>query len=250
MMTEELDALAPDYHWLFSDEGLSGEPFMDKVRDILSEVLAGTRILDCACQLGMHVFALARAGYDAYGTDTSAVMIQEARELAEKKGIDVPLEVSLWQDLPSLFAEKFSVAFCYGNAIGRCDSRDEMVASLRGIRGVLESGGLLAVDSVNWEVLHAAKPRFAVGAPCVRDGERCIPCSLWTIPDEWDEPHVLETMFLLDEGSRVHHRVHPVTYRAFRYNDLVERLEESGYGEIESNWTPECGAYRVLARMS
>jgi 2-polyprenyl-3-methyl-5-hydroxy-6-metoxy-1,4-benzoquinol methylase len=50
---DEYDALASDYHWLYSDYVLSGEPFVNALTEILETLPPKATILDCACGIGI-----------------------------------------------------------------------------------------------------------------------------------------------------------------------------------------------------
>ena len=64
VVAQEYDAFASDYHWLYSDRVLSGDPFLDGYAHVLRSLPPQARILDCACGIGIHSLALARRGYD------------------------------------------------------------------------------------------------------------------------------------------------------------------------------------------
>src|SRR5215204_6082278 len=53
----------------------------------------GTRLLDLACGAGAGSVVLAQAGYTVSGIDRSEIMVQRARELAAKSGLDLTLNV-------------------------------------------------------------------------------------------------------------------------------------------------------------
>ena len=56
------------------------------ILEALSES-GGNRVLDMACGSGRHSVALALEGADVIGFDSSASMIQAAKELASKNGV-------------------------------------------------------------------------------------------------------------------------------------------------------------------
>lgn len=121
-MTSETqyDPFAADYHWLYSDAVLTGEPFLQKHETLLNSLAPGASILDCSCGIGVHAIALARRGYDVYATDASPGMIAEARKRAQDAGVAVTFDARAWRDLPAHFNGRFEVVFCGGNSIGHC----------------------------------------------------------------------------------------------------------------------------------
>jgi len=79
LMTDEYDAFASDYHWLYSERVLSGEPFIERYAEILDSLATGAVILDCACGIGIQSLALARDAYHVRGADVSPGMVTHKR---------------------------------------------------------------------------------------------------------------------------------------------------------------------------
>ncbi len=109
-MSEQYDAIAEDYEWLFSDTMLSGEPQYAGLRHFLESPLPQGNILDFVCGTGILALALARHGHRIVGPDASEGMIRVARERAEADGLDVPFHVCTWERLPQKCDRKFDIA--------------------------------------------------------------------------------------------------------------------------------------------
>lgn len=247
-LSDQYDLFAADYAWLYSDRMLSGERFAESSRDLVDMLPQQARILDCACGVGVQALGLRRRGYDVEGTDASAGMIREAERRALAEGLDVRFSVCGWRELPAVMASRFDLVFCRGNAIGHCSDADEMVASFQAMRAVLKPGGILNLDSRNWEKLRVEQPRFqAMGARC-REGKRCIPLYVWSFPPRWQDPHLIEVVLIFEEGGGVYHRSYPITYYPVRHCELVERLTGAGFGNIESDYVAGSDGYTVTAR--
>jgi hypothetical protein len=61
-----------------------------------------------------------------------------------------------------------------------------MLSSLEGIKKVLSPGGILVVDSRNWELLYESRPRITAGSHVIeRDDVRCSSLYIWTVPDTY-----------------------------------------------------------------
>ena len=245
---DEYDAFASDYHWLYSDRVLSGTPFLDSYAAVLRSLPTGARVLDCACGIGIHSLALARHGYDVMGTDASAGMVAEARRRAALEGREVEFAMCSWADLPKEFAQRFDLIFCLGNAIGHCRTPEETVASLCGMRAALKPGGVLAIDSRNWEKLRREKVRFCSMPMRVRDGTRCVALYVWNFPPHWQDAHLIELVMLFPEENQTSHRSYSITYHPFHYRDLITHLTESGFEKIQSDFDDAKDNYNVFAR--
>lgn len=244
----EYDAFASDYHWLYSDRVLSGAPFLEEYAAVLGSLPAQPAILDCACGIGIHSLALARQGYQVRGTDASAGMIAEARRRAAVEHLGVQFATCAWADLPKTLDCRFDLVCCYGNAIGHCRASGEMVASLCGMRGVLKPGGLLVLDSRNWEKIRREMVRFRPMPMRVREGERCLPLYVWNFPPHWQDAHLVELVLMFPDDTRTPHRVYSITYHPFHYQDLVKNLKEAGFQNVRSDFDDAKHSYQVVAR--
>jgi SAM-dependent methyltransferase len=244
----EYDAFAADYAWLLSDERLTGEPFVAAHKELLEALPPGAKLLDCACGIGVQALALARHGHRVWGTDASAGMIAQAQRRAREAGLDLPLATCRWEELPRRFPEPFDLAFCCGNAIGHCRDADEMLRSLRGIHSVLKDDGRLVLDSRNWEKMWDDRQRFHTFGVRVRHGVRGIPLCVWTYPERWGEPFLVEVVVLLEQDGRVTLRSYPVTYYPFRLDELLSRLADAGFGDVATTYAEGEAGYTVTAR--
>jgi 2-polyprenyl-3-methyl-5-hydroxy-6-metoxy-1,4-benzoquinol methylase len=237
-----------DYHWLYSDDVLAGKSFIGQFGTLLDLLPSGARLLDCSCGIGVHTIVLAQRGFSVWGSDSSSGMIQHARERSAKQGVEISYAISTWRILPSVFQEKFDIAFCLGNSIGHCSSREEMIASFQGIHAVLSNNGTLVLDSRNWEKLCCERRRFTTVGIRTRDGLRCIPLYVWTFPALFEEEHLIEVILIFEDQGSVYERHYPIAYHPYRYFELCDRLRESGFIDIKSDFAEEKDSYMVTAR--
>lgn len=229
---------------------LSFDSFFDRHLDLFGSLPTDASILDCACGIGTDAIGLARRGYRVRGSDASETLIAEARKRARVAGVEVPLAVCSWEELPERYEERFDLALCTGNAISHCLSEGAMMRSLMAMRTILKAGGVLVVDSRNWEKVLRERPSLEVAdRVSVRNGARCIPLYLWSYPDRQDEPHGFEIVLLfLEEAGRVTDRRYRLEYRPFEMRELLEILARIGFGEIWTNYAEDADRYEVRAR--
>jgi SAM-dependent methyltransferase len=246
--TSQYDTFAMDYHWLYSDVVLSGEPFVAENRGILDRLSPDAEVLDCSCGIGVHALALARHGVSVRGADASPEMVKQARERAILEQADVCFTTASWRDLPAAYGREFDLVFCCGNSIGHCRNEGEMLASLEGMRGVMKDDGLLVLNSRNWEKLRTDRPRFQTMGIRIRNGIRCIPLYVWSFPSTWEKDHVIEVVLLFDDDGRVSHRSYRISYFPFLQSQLIERLQRVGFCNIESDYTDASDVYTIRAR--
>jgi len=245
--TRQYDALAEDYHWLYSERVLCGERALEENSDVLAGAGRNARILDCSCGIGTLAIALAKRGLDVSGSDGSHGMIEQAALASRNAGLSIPLSCCAWADLPRHFADRFDLVFCLGNSIGHTRNRDEMLRSLEGMRAVLASGGKLVIQSLNWEQLRKDQKRLTHFPWRERAGRRCLPLYVWTFPERFDDPHTIEVVLVFDSGGEASVRSYPIVYYLFRLEDLLERLRCAGFSEIRNNFCEGCAEYRVIA---
>jgi glycine/sarcosine N-methyltransferase len=244
---DQYDAFAADYHWLYSDYGLSGARALAENNDVLTAAGPKAKILDCSCGVGIFAIALARRGHAVCGSDGSRGMIDQALLSTREANIHVPVKQCEWADLPDQFAERFDLVFCLGNAIGHVRNREEMVQSLSGMRDVLRDGGKLVLDSRNWELIRRVRARFTNYPWRERSGRRCLPIHIWSYPEDFGEAHTIEVTLVFDTGESASIHSYPVVYYPFRVEELTERLRCTGFREIQTDFNEQQPGYRVIA---
>ena len=243
----QYDPFADDYDWILGDP-ISGSGFIKAYENLLASLPSGASILDCACGTGVHALALARRGYTVQGSDASGGMIAKARQRAAEEQLDVPFSVCTWEELPQQFSEYFDLVLCHGNGIGHCRDAAEMVHSLKGMGAMLKDNRQLVIQTRNFEKLVSDRHRFIPYGIRTRDGIRCMPLGVWTFPDEWSGPILVEVVFLFEENGKVDCRAYQITYYAFRYNEWLNRIKAAGLEVVESDFGPNKDGYRVIAR--
>lgn len=237
---DDYAGLAADYHWLESGQA--------NALSVVARHGGGTRILDCACGTGTDAVALSRSGHRVWASDGSAAMVDAARRRVTGAGVDVPVEQCRWRELPGRFPEPFDLVLCLGNSISHLGG-DEMVASFRGMAGVLAGGGRLVLNARNWEKLRRDRPRLTYPDQVVeREGRRCVPLYIWSFPEDWAAPHGVEIAFLVESSGRLTVHRHELAFWPFRRTDLHARLEAAGLEVVSDDHDPEADWYEVVAR--
>lgn len=129
--------------------------------DFLGKVLEpGCRVLDSGCATGSLAYELAARGFKVMGIDTSAGLIAQAVRRARTLPADsrVP-EFRLMDmlDAPKAFpAASFGAVLCLGNTLPHLPGPAEIGACLAGFRSLLEPGGRLVLQLIDFEKVIAS----------------------------------------------------------------------------------------------
>lgn len=165
------DALSDDYDRFVNwEKRLPYEmPFIERT---LREADA-RRVIDIACGTGMHAIELARRGYKVVGADPSAPMIERARENASDAGVEARFLVAGFGELAEKLAlsGQFDAALCLGNSLPHALGAGDLDDALADFAAVLRPGGLLLIQSRNFDAVLARRERF-MGPEVHREGDR------------------------------------------------------------------------------
>jgi glycine/sarcosine N-methyltransferase len=131
----------------------------------IERALQGTgarRVLDAAAGTGMHAIALAQRGYQVAGADLSAGMIARARQNVAQAGVETDLRVAGFGGLAAAFGDQppFDAILCLGNSLPHILTGADLHAALFDFRACLRPGGLLLVQSRNFDAVLAGRQRW------------------------------------------------------------------------------------------
>jgi glycine/sarcosine N-methyltransferase len=251
--------LALDYEWLFPDEAIGGNGMVGATSpgstDLLAGILAtlppGARVLDSACGIGADAVALARSGFNVAASDGSASMVDQARRRCLQAGVEIDITQSRWQDLPDRVPGPFDLILCLGNSLVHTATKSGMISALQGLKHVLSPGGILVVDSRNWEHLYASRPRIITGRRVIeRRGVRSSSLYIWTIPDDFTAPCQAEIVLLFEDASSViTHRRYVLDFTPFTRAALTDAMHTAGLTVIGDSYQPANPFYAVATAM-
>jgi SAM-dependent methyltransferase len=241
---------AEDYHWLYGDTDLTLGTRTPGVRLALTGLAPGARVLDAACGIGIDAAALTRRGFDVTVADASRPMLDRALAHLDAvvPGHRTTCVHSAWEDLPQhLRAESFDAVLCTGNSIAHLRDSDEMTDAFRSFAALLRPGGMLVLDTHDWEQIEAAGERALVDRETIRHGRRCRRRYIWRRSD--DASGALELTFELDvlDGPRPGVRRHTVVLHPFSRPKLRSRLEVAGFRRVAIDAVPGHDRYTAVA---
>lgn len=215
----------------------------------LSSLEPGARVLDAACGVGVDALALARRGILVTVSDASEPMLSLARQRLTAAPVDVEAINTTWQDLPAHVPPgSFDAVLCSGNSIGHL-SGEEMVASFESFAQVLAPGGLLVLDTHDWEVILAAGNRTLVSPRVIeRGGRRCLRTYVWHVAPCAPDTVWLELGFVFLDGESASMRTYELEMHPFTRGELRERLRRAGFDQVALDAVPGHDRYTATAR--
>jgi SAM-dependent methyltransferase len=192
----------------------------------------GFRVLDSACGTGMHAIELAKRGYAAAGADLSAKMIERARENAVSAGVAARFEAAGFGQLQAAFgSETFDVLLCLGNSLPHVLNPSELAATLEDFAACLRPGGLLLVQSRNFDAVLTTRQRW-MEPQSFAEGQR-----EWVFVRFYDfEPDgkIAFNILTLERGANGSWSQQLTTTHLWpqRESELLPALSAAGFGEI------------------
>jgi SAM-dependent methyltransferase len=129
--------------------------------------------LDVACGTGAYVLAVALSGRRCVGVDLSPAMISHANlELRRAKerepGIEAAFAVGDMRSLPGLADGDFAAAACIGNSLPHLLTSEDLHKCLGELVRVVRPGGLLVIQTVNYDGLTLSAPGERVSLPPIK----------------------------------------------------------------------------------
>lgn len=123
-------------------------------QDILRQHGAET-VLDIACGTGFHAVTLKADGFDVTAADGAPNMLVQARENAERWGIDdLRIVEAEWTRLGESFPhEGFDAIICLGNAFTHLFDESDRIRSLNEVYRLLNDGGIAIIDQRNYDAI-------------------------------------------------------------------------------------------------
>ncbi|MCY4559576.1 MAG: class I SAM-dependent methyltransferase [Chloroflexi bacterium] len=112
-------------------------------------------VLDIACGTGFHAVTLKADGFDVTAADGAPNMVVQARENAERFGIDdLRVVEAEWTRLSESFGgERFDAVICLGNAFTHLFDESDRIQSLGEVYRLLNNDGIAIIDQRNYDAI-------------------------------------------------------------------------------------------------
>lgn len=181
------------------------------------------RILELACGTGTVMVQLAKYGYEMWGLDRAAEMLESAQKKADKTGQKIELFQGDMRDFS--FDEKFDAVLCLYDSINYILEKDEMAQVFENVYNVLEPNGLFIFDVTTERniVQHFHLQTFAEN----EDDFSYIWKNVYSYRDRICR--TVLTFFLRenDDSFKRYEELH--LQKIFEVNEIEDLLEKTGY---------------------
>lgn len=238
----EYDIIAPFYdieHARFHED-------LDMYRNFAE--LSGGAILELASGSGRVLLPLARAGYQITGVDSSARMLEIARQQALAEGLTARITLAQ-QDMSHLqLGRKFRMAFVALGSFAHLITRQQQQQALAAIRAHLSKGGTFIIDISNADahyledlgghVLHQGTWKRDDGSMLTH----------FVSPAAATDQHMLELTHFYEQhtqGGPVQRTVVTTHLYLFERGEMELLLEQAGFTIIDVFGDHDLGPYQL-----
>jgi glycine/sarcosine N-methyltransferase len=223
------DYLAPDYDRMtWSEDRFNKE--LARLRQIFDKYRPN-KILDAGSGTGFHSILMAELGANVTAVDISDAMLKQLRDNAERYHLDIKTVPASFLNLKRIIKDRFDAIFCLGNTLPHVRSAKELTKVLKIFHDLLNPGGILAVQILNYGPIISKKQRiqnvkYAEGKHFIRFYDFCgkrIYFNILTLDSsEGTIRHDLQTTIL-----------RPIMYRELKKAVLTARFHRvSSYGSL------------------
>lgn len=210
--------------------------------------LSGGAILELASGSGRVLLPLARAGYQITGVDSSARMLEIARQQALAEGLTARITLAQ-QDMSHLqLGRKFRMAFVALGSFAHLITRQQQQQALAAIRAHLSKGGTFIIDISNADahyledlgghVLHQGTWKRDDGSMLTH----------FVSPAAATDQHMLELTHFYEQhtqGGPVQRTVVTTHLYLFERGEMELLLEQAGFTIIDVFGDHDLGPYQL-----
>ncbi len=215
---------------IFSDNGFGAE----------------AHILDCACGIGTQAIGLASAGYQVTASDISDGELAEARERAEKNGVNIRFENADFCALSDVFPEQFDIVIAMDNALPHMLTAQALETAVKSMIGRVRPGGIFVASIRDYDSLLTSRPPYS--PPYIHKtpkGQR-VSFQSW----DWNNDNYRLTQYIIDDEESLQVSRFECEYRATRREELTGLLLADGCSTVKWLFPEVSGFYQpvVVAR--
>ncbi len=213
------DHLAGDYDRMtgFEKRFVAERPFFK----LLVDTHGIRTAVDAGAGTGFHSLLLSELGVRVSAVDASPAMLEALRRNARLRGLEVETIQSTFADAAGRLG-KHDAVFCMGNTLAHILTGEDLLAVLAGFRSLLEPGGILFVQMLNYAKILAERDRIQ----SVKEEGGTIFLRFYDFDGELIRFNIL-TMTRTPSGFDT--QLQSVPLRPWREEDIRPSLEGAGF---------------------
>lgn len=200
------------------------------------------KILDCACGIGTQSIGLAALGYQVTASDISDGELREAKERAEKNGVQIRFEHADFCALKDSFPEQFDIVIAMDNALPHMLFREDLEKAVMSITAQTRSGGIIVASIRDYDRLLEEKPSYS--PPHIHQTEKGQRVTFQTW--KWKDENYQFTQYIIDDEDTLRISRFECEYRATRREELTSLFLSSGCREVNWIFPEETGFYQPI----
>ena len=137
-------------------------PFILEQLGQLGDDHAQLKIMDAACGTGQHAIALSKEDYQVFGSDLFPQMVTQAALNAKAADQQIIFKTAGFGHIASIFetSRPFDAVLCLGNSLPHVQSTQELHSALKDFANLLKPGGLLLLQSRNFDQIMLSRQRW------------------------------------------------------------------------------------------
>lgn len=219
-MMEQYEKLAEIYDSLVA--GIDYEEWADYIEEILKKFSSPTRfIADLACGTGNTTLPLSARGYEVYGVDLAAAMLNKAQEKAKEKGLH---PCFLRQDMRELsLSRQMDLITCYHDGLNYIIDPGDLRMVMTRVYEFLRPGGLFIFD------LNAVEKLSGAGGDVtfIDDNDMAL---IWeTSYEKGTDVWEIRLTGFIRQGEFYEKFVEVHKERAYKQHEALEFLRQTGF---------------------
>lgn len=187
-------------------------------------------MIDCTVGTGKMAIPLAKLGYTVSGCDINSRMIRKAKQNFANDNIVANLFQCDILELSEKVKRDFDCVMSTGNSLAHLKN-DQLKTAIAQMDSILRPGGVLYIDSRNWDIMLKRKQRFYLYNPIIRDKGRVNYIQVW----DYNKNGSITFNYLMFEeieNKIVSKRQFYEIYYPFHHDILKGILEELNYINI------------------
>jgi len=188
------------------------------------------KVLDVACGSGGYAAELSKAGYTVAAVDIDEKMVEKAKEKVQSENLSADILRCDMKELEKKLSPGFNCIFCIGNSIVHLDSQDEILEALRQMHALMEKGGTLILQIINYD--RIIKYKIDELPPIIIEDVNLEFIRKYELSE--DGRHIdFNTTLAVDENGEKMEFKNSVKLLPLESRTMHELLEKAGFGNIE-----------------